>query len=296
MTKYLEKEYPKGSFPYQKSDGKYINENLKCNLDILAEKIVDDLQFVGIISTSRYEVRSGKSTLAQQMGEYYIDSVNRQQKLNLTFDMNNIVFNTQDLIKRAFELPRYSVLILDEDDEADEHYFSKLSKELRKFFKISGSLNLFIIIVNQNFFQLKKQFAISRSNFLIDVRFKENTKFERGQFDYYSFEGKKKLYLAGKKYEDWSVAKPEFRGAFTKGYCVNEELYRQSKRSDMVRSEQEKSKTLTEKQRIPRFLIYHSASRANSFSVPIQKNPTENMLKTAPRMKIRDGITQYITL
>jgi len=247
MAKYLEKEYPLGSFPYQKSDGKYINENLKSNLDILAEKIIDDLQFVGIISTSRYEVRSGKSTLAQTLGEYYTTSLNKQYHMNLTFDMKNIVFNTKDLIKRAFELPRYSCLILDEDDEADEHYFSKLSKELRKFFKVSGALNLFIIVVNQNFFQLKKQFAISRSNFLIDVKFKEGTKFERGNFEWYSFEGKKRLYLAGKKYEDWSCVKPEFRGVFTKGYCVPEKEYREEKRRNVIKTEQEE-KTLSERE------------------------------------------------
>ncbi len=247
MAKYLEKEYPFGSFPYQKSDGKYINENLASNLDILSEKIVDDLQFVGIISTSRYEVRSGKSTLAQTLGEYYTYSLNEQHNMNLTFGLKNIVFNVKDLIKRAFELPRYSCLILDEDDEADEHYFSKLSKELRKFFKVSGALNLFIIVVNQNFFQLKKQFAISRSNFLIDVKFKEGTKFERGNFEWYSFEGKKKLYLAGKKYEDWSVVKPEFRGVFTKGYCVPEKEYREEKKRNVIQSEQEE-KILNEKE------------------------------------------------
>ena len=43
------KDFPLGSFKGQKTPGFSMSELLKENLDILAEKIVDDMQFVGII-------------------------------------------------------------------------------------------------------------------------------------------------------------------------------------------------------------------------------------------------------
>lgn len=236
MTKVLIDKYPLGTLPNQKTAGRYIDDILKANLDVLAEKIVDDLQFLGICSSSTYEVRSGKSTFLQQIGEYYTDSINRQHKLNLKFDMNNIVFNSEDLITRAFKLPKYSVLIMDENDEVDEHYFSKLSKNLRKFFKKSGQLNLFILMIVPNFFELKKGYAVSRSNFLIDVRFEG--KFERGYFRFYSFDRKRELYVRGKKTNDYNVVKADFTGRFVGGYAVDRDKYLKGKLDDLKKHEE----------------------------------------------------------
>lgn len=281
MVKVLEHKYPMGSFPRQESPGRYMNEHLKANIDVMAEKIVDDLQFLGLCSSSTYEVRSGKSTFMQQIGEYYTDSVNRMHKLNLTFDMKNIVFNSADLMTRAFELPKYSCLIMDENDEIDEHYFSKLAKDLRRFFKKSGQLNLFIIIVVPNFFQLKSHYAITRSNFLIDVRF--FGKFERGLFAFYSYERKRDLYLNGKKTQNFNVTKPDFMGRFTQGYAVDRQAYLEAKRIDLEKSEEPVSKPKeTEEEMEARILArlkeLHPEILGKSFGIAIGKSKsTANM-------------------
>jgi hypothetical protein len=242
--KILEDKYPMGTLQGQRTAGRYMDGTLHENIKILAEKITNDMQFFGLICSSTYEVRTGKSTLLQQIGEDYTDMVNKIHGLNLTFDMKNIVFNSKDLMTRATELPKYSFLALDENDEIDEHYFSQLAKDLRRFFRKSGQLNLFILMIVPNFFQLKSNYAISRSNFLIDVKF--FGKFERGYFSFYNFGKKRTLFVKGKKEQNYLVVHPDFSGRFLNGYAVDKEEYLKAKRKDFVESD--KDKQLTEKE------------------------------------------------
>lgn len=231
-----QEKYPMGSFRHQKSPGRYVDDYLISNLEPLAEKIVDDMQFMGLCCSSTFEVRTGKSTFLQQMGEAWNWLMEQKHGIKLDLNMRNIVFKTEDLIKRSFELPRYSFMILDENDEIDEHYFSKLAKELRRFFKKCGQLNLFIMLVVPNFFQLRPSYAIGRTNFLIDVKFKG--KFERGFFDFYSFQKKKKLYIEGKKTQNYNCVSPDFEGRFFGGYVVDKNYYMHVKRKDLEESEE----------------------------------------------------------
>lgn len=267
MAKVMLDKYPLGSFKGQKTDGLYFDDALRSNIDILAEKIVDDLQFLGLCCSSTFEVRSGKSTFVQHIGAYYTYMVNKMHGLNLTFDMKNIVFNSADLIKRSSELPQYSCLILDENDEIDEHYFSKLAKDLRRFFRKSGQLNLFIILIVPNFFQLKSNYAISRSNFLIDVKFEG--KFERGYFGFYNFERKKELYIKGKKTQDYRVAHPNFGGRFIRGYIVDDEEYRKAKRNDFNSNNEDKEEAISPS--IRKKLWLEVLSRLNSVKPPLME-------------------------
>jgi len=230
MVKILLDKYPKGSFPKQQSDGKYMDGYLHENLKIPAKKIVDDMTFLGVVSSSTLEVGTGKSVLVQQIGEAYTELVNKEHGLNLTFDMKNIVFNPADLIKRAFELPKYSCIILDEWE--DNHYWSALATTLRQFFRKCRQLNLFMILIIPNFFQLPMPYAVSRSLFFIDVRFQGE--FERGFFSFYNFKKKKTLYIKGKKTHDYNVTKPDFYGRFPDGYAVPREVYVAGKHKDMM--------------------------------------------------------------
>lgn len=232
MVKVLEEKYPMGSIKGQQTPGRYMDGFLKANIDILAEKIEDDMTFLGLISSSTLEVRTGKSSLVQQIGEYYTEAVNKMHGTNLTFTKDNLVFKAQDLIDRAFKLPRYSCLILDEGDDLDAAYYSKLAMQMRRFFRKSGQLNLFILVILPNFFQIPAAIAINRSIFFIDVQFKE--KFQRGYFAFYNFKSKRELYVKGKKTYDYSVVRPDFVGQFTQGYGIPEAEYREAKFKDMM--------------------------------------------------------------
>jgi hypothetical protein len=234
-----------GSFPYQKSAGKFMNELLYENVvKTLAKNISRDITYLGWLFSSTYEVGAGKSVLAQQIGEAYTEEVNRIHNLNLTFSIKNIVFNPEDLITRCFELPKYSCVILDEWDDA--HYWSKLGLTLRKFFRKCRQLNQFVICIIPNWFECPRSYALSRSLFAIDVKFKGE--FERGYFDFYNFDKKKDLYIKGKKEMNYKVTFPNFDGRFPNGYGVDEATYRRVKYLDMLKFEEKEKPEVTEKQ------------------------------------------------
>jgi hypothetical protein len=251
--KILEDKYPMGTIPGQKTAGRYVDGILHENIKFLAKNIVNDMTFLGICSSSTLEVGTGKSSFIQQLGEDYTDQVNKIHKLNITFDINNIVFRPKELIERAFKVPKYSCLILDEWEDA--HYWSELGMSLRQFFRKCRQLNLFIIIIIPNFFQLPIPYAVSRSVFFIDVRFEGE--FERGYFSFYNFEKKKELYIKGKKFMNYHVVKPDFYGRFTKGYAVDEEVYKKAKFNDMIDSEKRTQKPTEREIKIKIFKQLH---------------------------------------
>lgn len=236
--KILTKKYPKGSYKGQQTDGRYFDETLYENLRPLAEKITDDMTFLAICSSSTLEVGTGKSVFMTQIGEAWCDLVNQIHGTNLEFTMKNIVFRPKDLIKRAFEVPKYACVLVDEWEDA--HYWSELGISLRQFFRKCRQLNLFIIVIIPNFFQLPMPYAVSRSVCFIDVRFEG--KFERGFFRFYNFKRKRELYIKGKKYHDYNVCQANFTGRFLNGYGVPDEEYRKAKYEDMLRADDEEKK------------------------------------------------------
>jgi len=231
--KILESKYPIGTIQGQKTAGRYIDGTLYENLKIAAKNITKDLTYLGICSSSTLEVGAGKTTLMSQIGEAYTDLVNQYHGTHLKFDIKNCVFRPNDLITRSFELPKYSFIFLDEWEET--HYWSELAVTLRQFFRKCRQLNLFIMIIIPNFFQLGISYAVSRSLFFIDVRFEGE--FDRGYFRFYGFEKKKELYLRGKKEQNYNVVKADFCGRFTNGYAFDEKEYRKIKYQDMIDSE-----------------------------------------------------------
>ena len=231
--KILEKKYPMGSLKGQKTPGRYINKTLNENIRILAKNITKDMTYMGIITSSTLEVGTGKSVFTQQIAEAYLEHVREIHGIDNTLSMNNVVFRPEEIIERAFKVPRYSIIICDEWE--DSHYWSELGKTLRQFFRKCRQLNLFILIIIPNFFQLPISYAVSRSIFLIDVKF--TGEFDRGYFSFYNFNKKKNLYLKGKKMHDYDLVKENFTGRFADGYVVDEELYRKIKLEDLEHQE-----------------------------------------------------------
>lgn len=238
--KILEERYPIGTIPGQRKPGRYIDGILFENIKILAKNIVRDMTFLGIVTSSTLEVGTGKSVFAQQLCEAYLEAVRQHHNIDNQLSMQNVVFKPKDLIDRAFKVPRYSAVILDEWEDA--HYWSELGVSLRQFFRKCRQLNLFMIIIIPNFFQLPASYAISRSVFLIDVRF--SGEFDRGYFSFYNFQTKKELYINGKKQQNYNVVKPNFTGRFSDGYVVDEGEYRAAKLRDLAEEEEAPTKKI----------------------------------------------------
>ena len=241
--KVCKQDFPLGSYPNQQSPGYYLDENLASNIDILAKKIVKDMDFVLLVSGNGM-VRVGKSALAQQVGTYYTHQVNKKHKLNNTFNENNIVFDSAELIDRALDLPKYSVLILDEGDDLTENYWSQVSRDLKRFFRKCGQLNLFLILLIPDYFEMNKSYAITRSVALLNVKF--YGAFERGMFQFFDFETKKELYLKGKRDLNYRAAKPAFDGSFINLYTIGDKKYREMKRKNLEEDNRDEYGEFTE--------------------------------------------------
>jgi len=249
--KFMEKEFPKGTFPKQQTDGAFINEFLANNLDVYAKKIVKDMHFL-IIIAGNDSVGNGKSTLATHVGCYLTNKINELHGTDNTFTSENIAWTAKNLVDQSFKMPQYSVNILDEGDDLTTHGMKQAAVELKRYFRKCRQLNQILILIIPSFFELPKFYALARSHALINVRF--HGQFERGEFDFYGPNSKKKLYLKGKREWDYSVASPDFPGGFFGQYTffpnVKEETerYKKKKYKDMVDDKEEQEKQLTPQQ------------------------------------------------
>jgi len=265
--KFQVNKYPMGSFKGQRSPGKYMDAWMYKNLELYADKIVNDMTFLGIIYSSTLEVGTGKSVFATQIGEAWTEIMNKKYNLNLEFGIDNIVWRPKDLIDKATgnngfkKLPKYSYILLDEWE--DSNYWSDLGVTLRQFFRKCRQLNLFIVCIIPNWFQLPLSYAVSRSLFAIDVKFNDNL--DRGFFGFYNFPAKRFLYMNGKKQHNYKCNRPTFNGQFPDGYGVPEQEYRKAKLDDLIAYEKEnpEKKTAAQKEKDVKIQVMHNLLEKN---------------------------------
>ena len=235
--KFLELEYPKGTFPKQKTSGAYINQTLADNLDTYARKIINDMHFLIIISGND-AVGNGKTTLATHIAAYLTNKINDLHGTTNTFTSKNVAMNAKKLVKQSFDNPQYSVNLLDEGDDLTTHGMKQAAVELKRYFRKCRQLNQILILILPSFFELPRFYALARSHALINVKF--HGEFDRGVFDFYGPKQKKKLYIKGKKDWDYDAAKPDFDGGFFSQYTFFPELkketnlYKKKKYDDMI--------------------------------------------------------------
>ena len=173
----------------------------------------------------------------------------------------------QDLIDKATgskgfkKLPKYSYVLLDEWE--DSNYWSDLGVTLRQFFRKCRQLNLFIVCIIPNWFQLPLSYAVSRSLFAIDVKFNDNL--DRGFFGFYNFPAKRFLYMNGKKQHNYKCNRPTFNGQFPDGYGVPEQEYRKAKLDDLIAYEKEnpEKKTAAQKEKDVKIQVMHNLLEKN---------------------------------
>jgi len=244
MVKVCEKRYPKGSYKGQNSDGFMIDKDLKDNLDILLKNIKDDWDFTIVISGGG-EVRVGKSVLAMQIAAYWIDQLEELYNIKVPLDPEvNFVLDGKKLIEKGNYLGKNypcSPLIFDEAgaDLEGKKVMSSITQDVLDFYRECGQYNLLNILVLPEFFDLPRGIAISRSVFLLDVyvRAREDGKFERGYYNFYSRRNKKHLYIKGKRDLNYNAQPWNFNGRFGPFYPIDEKRYREIKQEAMVRRE-----------------------------------------------------------
>ncbi len=162
---------------------------------------------------------TGKSVLAQQMA-FYCDP---------TLTIDRVCFTPTDFKKAIIKAKKYEAVVYDEayGGMSSRATLTDMNQSLMKMLAEIRQKNLFVFIVLPCFFELDKYAAVWRSRALIHVYTAAG--FKRGFFKFYGQDRKKKLYVVGKKFYNYKVARPNFRGRFVNGYPLNEKEYRARK-------------------------------------------------------------------
>lgn len=210
----------------------YMDGYLKSNLDLLKKHIKADWDFMILISSGG-RPGPGKTTLGMQVGKY----------LDPSFNLDRFVFDGKSLIEKGSKLKRYQCLLYDEGRTGldAKKWASEIQRNLLDFFSTCRSLNLFIIVILPDFFELKKEIALNRSICLINVYCKKL--FHRGYFSFHNIRTKKELFLFGKDKLDYAAARPKFQGRFVNYWVVDKVKYEALKRKSLQELQVTESKT-----------------------------------------------------
>ncbi len=256
--------FPIGSRKYQKEPGFYMDDNLKCQLDILLKNIVNDWDFTIIISGGG-EVRVGKSVLEMQIMAYWAYQIEKVYGIKVPFSIDeNLIFQWEKLIEQGNligQKSKYCPMGYDEAGETMEgtKAMSRELKAVRDYLRECGQYNFLNVLVLPEFFDLPKGIALTRSILFIDVFYvtSEDGLFQRGYFKFYSRKHKKQLYLKGKKELNYKAHPYNFQGKFNNFYPFDEQEYREKKMEALRKRETNKKDSTKEARDLAWALLYH---------------------------------------
>jgi len=283
------------SYEWESKDG---TKNIGYNLDgYLAERFIGikkhlDKKFdvFGVISGEN-RTGTGKSTMAQQLG-YFISWCIAGGKMNLdrdeitgkfinpritkhpdkpiNFSLDNIIFNPDDLIKKARTLPRNSVLIYDEcrGGMDSRSTMSNLNKKMDFFQETCRIYGHVFLLVLPNFFKLHSDYAVSRSEFLLDCPL-QGTK--RGQWRIWTRASKERLYEFSRKRlgasAKYKSATPDKYGRFSSIFILDHSEYEKKKYKELAQIRKTKLGLKAQYQRDALIYLYKKLSKKTAAEV-----------------------------
>lgn len=210
----------------------------------------------GMISHNSVLAMTVCAYLAMQISETKVD----KKVLNLNpYDLDHVFFDNQQMVDLSQKMKQYSIVHYDEGREglAANKAMRQFQQDLMDFFAECGQLNHIFVIVCPDFFELKENIAVARSECLINVYRKEVpiikngiplVRFSRGHFEFFNKRKKQILFDMAKsmRRKQYNLVKPNFKGSFTNQYALDEEKYKEKKRDSLSRfkarhEEEEKS-------------------------------------------------------
>jgi hypothetical protein len=248
----------------------YIDEKLAVQLNSIAWNIKSDWDFVIMLTGDRM-VRVGKSVLAQTICAYLAYLFKRTGLNDDAYNLDDIYFDNQEMMKEVFKKPRYSINHYDEGREglAASKAMKGFQQDLIDFFTECGQMNHVFVIVAPDYFELKEEIAVGRSEILINVYrraeqaqrqlFKDGVEypvviFSRGYFQFFARKKKAMLFdnFRTTRRKSYSTVSADFIGRFTNQYPLGEEEYKKLKKEALARfssrKESEKLKVMVDGQ------------------------------------------------
>jgi hypothetical protein len=174
--------------------------------------------------------RSGKSKLADLIAAFASTHLNRP------YILNNICFTPEEFRNAIVNSQKNDIIIFDEAHTgmASRRSLSAINTLLVNLMMEMGQKNLFVLIVLPTFFMLDRYPALYRARGLFHVY---ERKGKRGFWTYYNEAAKLKLYLNGKKFLNYNCMRfPRFKGRFLNQWAVDEQDYRDKKRTYFSKS------------------------------------------------------------
>lgn len=230
-----------------------IDRWLASQLDSIAYNLKSDWDFVLLITGDR-SVRVGKSVLAMTICAYLSWCLKKLHMNDNAYQISDVYFDNKTMISDAQHKPKYSINHYDEGREglAANKAMREFQQDLMDFFAECGQLNHIFVIVCPDFFELKEQIAVGRSEILINVYRKADTKemdiyregvkrpitvFRRGYFEFFNRNKKARLYDLAKttRKKSYSLVKCDFFSNFPNQYPLNEAEYKQKKKDSLAR-------------------------------------------------------------
>ncbi len=231
----------------------YIDGYLAEALLTLVYNIKKDWDFVILITGDR-TVRVGKSVLAMTICAFLSYAINKLKLSERVYGFEDIFFNDSDMLDKIMKKPKYSINHYDEARETltKSQWASNVQKTLISFFTECGQLNHIFVLVAPDFFDLKEDLAVARSEYLINVYRQEDKKlidvfkdgkkhhivnFRRGQFEFFNRKTKETLYFMAqsRRQKRYNLVRANFVGRFTNQYPLDEVEYRQRKKESLAR-------------------------------------------------------------
>lgn len=207
--------------------GEMFYEEFIFNILTDSRKDVRDDNDILIIIAGRPGV--GKSVLAMQIAKL----------LDPEFNIEQVVFRSEDLIKKSLELGKFRAIMWDEAREgiSSDQALSKKNKVLMDFMAEARQRNQFHIWCMPDFWEFQMPIATRRSDFFISVYKEPNTNYQResnrsnpftrGHYEFYGFEQKRRLYVDGKKYHNYTFSGSH--GRYSGKYVVDPDEYKKRK-------------------------------------------------------------------
>ena len=178
----------------------YMDGYLQSNLTKVKALVKNDWDFIFVVDGME---GGGKSTITIQLALY----------LNPNFTVENIAFTSEEFEEKILKANKFDVIVYDEaitglySREAMKYINTTLTKLLAQI----RQKNLFVFILIPSFFDLDKYVSMWRGRGLFHIYTDD---YKRGYFTFFNYDKKKTLYTLGKKYYNYNMVKPSFKGRF----------------------------------------------------------------------------------
>ena len=213
----------------------YMSKRLATNLDGFINGVLNKNTSAVFIIDGRSG--QGKTTLASQVGCYINKEVKKYyEKKKIAdapeFTLRNMAWTPQEFLDKFKDVKKGDIIIFDEAMiVSNRSTMSELNRNVIIMMSMIRSKQVFVIFCINSIFDMDKNLPLHRADMLLSVYPKEKKFASRGAYMCVpSAGGKLKyLYITGKKYYNYSKARPAFNDTFSGFFPFNDKEYEERK-------------------------------------------------------------------